>query len=213
MWIYFKLHFLLKTILNCKYFVPSLIGAGLVLVERKINPHTHTHTHTHKELSPLASDLRMKDVNMCQKLHAPRGNEMHIPQKHPPRISTVNEEMKYRALERLSCRSRSHLTALLFQELRWNLLVISSFLHHSLHVFYASQWIFLMSSSQKIEHSLHIHILFFFFLFWNITSKKTAAEMDKWQEHWLLKNSKFTNTHLSFIIVTGVFLELIVQSL
>lgn len=60
---------------------------------------------------------------------------------------------------------------------------------------------------------------FIYCFFWcsgtveNITSKKTAAEMDKWQERWLLKNSKFTNTHLSFITVTGVFLELIAQSL
>lgn len=97
------------------------------------------------------SNLKMKDVNMCQKLHIPHHNEMHIAQKHPPMLLSVNEE----SIELLR---DYHFEAwtLLFQELSWNLLVISRFLNHSLHFLYP-QWILLMSPSQNAERSLRIH--------------------------------------------------------
>lgn len=49
------------------------------------------HKNTRKEFSPLATNPKMKDVNMCQQLYITHHNEMHPSLKHPPMLFTVNE--------------------------------------------------------------------------------------------------------------------------
>lgn len=46
----------------------------------------------HTDRKELTSNLKMKDGNMRQKLHIAHHNEMHIAQKHPPMLFSVNED-------------------------------------------------------------------------------------------------------------------------